>query len=90
MATWFILIIVSAVTGVACAWMLRGWVGVVCSFTVPWLGVLAWVLYTEYFVPYRGGGASMWPIAQFFGGSGAAVSGIVGYAFAQRFIRRKA
>jgi hypothetical protein len=89
-ATWFILIIASAATGMACACMLRGWVGVVCSFTVPWLGVLAWVLYNEYFVPYRGGGASMWPIAQFFAGSGAALSGIIGYAIAQRLRTRKA
>ena len=87
---WFILVSLSAITGIACARVLRGWIGVVCSFAVPWLGVLAWILYSEYFVPYRGGGASMWPIAQFFAGSGAAISGIIGYAIAQRFLWREA
>ena len=80
MAAWLTLIILAAATGALCARFLTGWVSFVCSAALPWLGLLAWLLYNEYFVPYRGGGASMWPIAQLFGGSVAAFAGIVSCA----------
>jgi hypothetical protein len=84
-----ILIAVSAACGGACALVLRGWLGLVCSAALPWLGVLAWLLYNEYFVPYRGGGASMWPIALFFAGWGAALAGLAGYGLAYWVRRRR-
>ena len=40
------------------------------------------MLYELYFVPYQGGGAPMWPIALFFAGWGAALSGLAGYGLA--------
>jgi hypothetical protein len=70
----------SAACGMACALFLRGGLGVVCAAAVPWSGVLAMLLYYEYFVPYQGGGASMWPVALFFAGGAAALTGLAGYA----------
>lgn len=68
---------------------MRGWVGVVSAGAVPWLGTLAWILYDVYFLPYAGGGASMWPIALFFSGWAAAIAGLVGYALGQRLRKGK-
>lgn len=82
MAAWATLVAISAACGGACALLLRGWRGIVCAAAVPWIGVLVWLLYNEYFVPYQGGGASMWPIALFFAGWGAALSGLGGYGMA--------
>ena len=55
---------------------------------VPWFGLLAALLYTEYFTPYRGGGASMWPIAQFFGGTVAAAIGVLTFEIAKKLLAR--
>ena len=73
MAAWLTLIFLAAATGALCARFLTGWVGYICSAALPWLGLLVWILYHEYFMPYRGGGPSMWQIAQFFGGWAAAM-----------------
>jgi hypothetical protein len=83
--TWLLLITLSTAVGLIVAWLMRGWVGAVSAAALPWLGTLAWILYGEYFVPYAGGGASMWPIALFFGGWSAAISGLIGYALGRRF-----
>ena len=48
---------------------------VVTGAVIPWLGLLGYLLYNEYYVPYQGGGASMWLIAQLVGGTAAAVIG---------------
>ena len=77
LAVWLILIVLSAIAGAACAWALNGSFGLFASGAVPWLGMLGWLLYNEYFVPYHGGGASMWPIAQLFAGTVAAAVGMV-------------
>ena len=90
METWPILITLSAGAGFAIAHLLRGWVGVVSAAAVPWLGTLVWILYGVYFVPYTGGGPSMWQIALFFAGWGAAISGLAGYALGQRFRKGRA
>lgn len=82
MATWTTLVAISAACGAAFALLVRGWLGVVCAAVVPWLGVVVESLYNHYFVPYRGGGASMWQIALFFAGWGAALSGLAGYGLA--------
>ena len=80
MFLWFTLIFLSVVAGGICGWLVRGRRAVILGGAVPWFGLLACLLYSEYFVPYKykGGGASMWPIAQLFGGSVmAAVGGFV-------------
>ena len=63
---------------------MRGWIGVISAAAVPWLGTLAWILYDVVLVPYAGGGPSMWPIALFFAGWAAAISGLAEYALGQR------
>ena len=68
---------------------IRGRKAVLIGAVIPWLGLLAWLLYHEFLVPYQGGGASMWPIAQLFGGTVAALVGACAAA-AVRFIRSRA
>lgn len=79
MIIWLYITILSAFTGLICSVFLKGRIGVICSGVIPWLGLLAWLLYQEYFVPYKGGGASMWPVAQLFAGTIAAAIGIISY-----------
>lgn len=76
MMAWILILIPSALIGAACAWQLKGKVALFCSAAIPWLGLLILLLYNEYFVPYQGGGASMWPIAQLFAGTAAALIGL--------------
>jgi hypothetical protein len=80
---WQTLIVLSALAGVVCGWILSGRRTIALGGAVPWLGVLAWLLYNEYFVPYPGGGASMWPIAQLVAGSVAAGVGMLAAALAR-------
>ena len=74
---WLNLLILSALAGILCGWFLPGRLAVMWGGAVPWLGLLAWLLYNEYVMPYRGGGASMWPIAQLVGGTVAAAVGVL-------------
>jgi hypothetical protein len=71
------LISLAALTGGICGWIFQGYRSVILGGAIPWFGLLVWLLYNEYFVPYQGGGASMWPIAQLFAGSVMAVVGVV-------------
>lgn len=89
MGDWTTIIILSTVAGVLCAAFFRGTTAWVASALLPWLGVLAWLLYQEYFVPYRGGGASMWPIAQLFAGTVAAGVGLTAHAAVKEVFRAK-
>jgi hypothetical protein len=81
-------VILSAIVGLLCAWLLSGHSGIFFSGAVPWFGMLAWLLHNAYFVSYQGGGASMWPIAQLFAGTVAAASGIGSY-FLFKFVTDK-
>jgi hypothetical protein len=85
---WISLILLSAGAGALSGLAMRGRKAVVLGAVIPWLGLLAWLLYCEYFVPYQGGGASMWPIAQLFGGTAAALTG-AGFSVAVRLIRSR-
>lgn len=89
MGDWTTIIILSTIAGVLCAAFFRGTTAWVASALLPWLGVLAWLLYQEYFVPYRGGGASMWPIAQLFAGTVAAGVGLTAHAAVKEVFRAK-
>jgi len=73
---WWRLITLSALAGAVCGWSFPGRRAVTWGGAIPWCGVLAWLLYNEYFVPYRGGGASMWPIALALAGTVAAAVGM--------------
>ena len=85
---WLGLAVLSAVAGIAAAFVFRGRMAIAAGAAVPWFGLLGVLLYYEFFVPYDGGGASMWPIAQLVGGTFAAVVGGVTAAIVRR-LRRK-
>ena len=84
MNPWVPLLGLSALAGMVAGAVLKGSRAVLVGAAIPWLGVLAWLLYNEYFVPYQGGGASMWPVAQFFAGSIAALVGAAAAAITMR------
>lgn len=49
----------------------------------------ALVLLEEFVLPYQGGGASMWPIALFFGGLYGVISGGLGVLTASFYLKKK-
>jgi hypothetical protein len=75
MNPWIPIVLLSALVGAAFGFLVHGRKAIWLGAGVPWSGVLAWILYEEYFVPYQGGGASMWPVAVGFAGSAAACVG---------------
>ena len=80
MKAWIILITASLIFGVICGIKIKNlFVGVLISGIVPITVFSAVIIYEEYFMPYQGGGASMWPIAILFGGTAAAFIGATGY-----------
>lgn len=89
MNTWFMLIFLSSLVGLLVARFMQHKLSILVAGALPWLGMLCVLLYSAYFVPYQGGGASMWPIAQLFGGSAAAICGITAFVIARKFIWTK-
>jgi uncharacterized membrane protein YsdA (DUF1294 family)/cold shock CspA family protein len=61
---WSVLLVGSTLIGGLSAWYLRGASSWAVAFLLPPAFFLAWLLGTEYLMPYRGGGASMWPIVR--------------------------
>lgn len=84
MEAWLVLLGSASLIGGLSAWYLRG----VASWLVACLATpalfLAWLLAGEYLLPYRGGGASMWPIAFVIGGTAAAFAGCVALLLVRR------
>jgi len=72
--SWFVLLGGSALVGGLTAWYLRGASSWLVACLVPPALFLAWLLVNEYLLPYRGGGASMWPVALAVGGTAAALT----------------
>jgi amino acid transporter len=58
----------------------RKWV----SIAAPVVCSVLFVLFDAYVLPYRGGGASMWPIAVLFGAPVAVGGGLLGVVIARR------
>ena len=87
MLVWIGLLGGSMLIGVACALVSSKRRALVAAAALPWLALLAMLLFYEYVMPYEGGGASMWPIAQLFGGTIAAAVGLVSAAVT-RHVRR--
>ena len=79
MLVWALLLGLSALCGALSAILIKKSWAIYVAGAVPWFGLLLALLYSVYLTPYTGGGASMWPIAQLFGGSIAAFSGVVGF-----------
>jgi hypothetical protein len=87
MNVWLGILMPSALIGLACARLVKGLHGAIAAAAIPWLGLLVVLLYYEYFGPYQGGGASMWPIAQLVGGTIAAIVGLGGYFVGNLLLR---
>lgn len=86
---WLALIIPAMLWGILCAFIIKFRFAGFISGAVPWLVLLGFILYTEYLTPYEGGGASMWPIAQLFGGTIAAVVGFQSYKICMSYFVKK-
>ncbi len=87
MYVWLILIRGSALIGFFTAILLNKSWAIYVAGAIPWLLLLVAIVYTAYFTPYQGGGASMWPVAQLFGGTIAAAIGVVGYKLTHHFFK---
>ncbi len=89
MSIWLILLVPSAVFGFLCAFFIKKKWAVFVAGLVPWFSVLAVLLYSVYVIPFEEMDASMWPVAQFFGGNAAAFSGVMSYVFVNYFVNRE-
>lgn len=85
MSFWFVIIVPSALFGIGCAFFVKSRASIYVAGGLPWLCLFTYVLYEEFFVPYQGGGASMWPIAVLFGGAITAGTAIAAWWLAKRF-----
>ena len=88
MLVWTVLIVGSAFIGFLTAIFVKKNWGVYFAGALPWFLLLAAILYTEYFMPHQGGGASMWPIAQLIGGTVAAVIGVISFNLTRKYLNR--
>ncbi len=84
MLTWLLLLGLSGLSGLLTALLIEKPWAIYLAGAVPWFGLLLAILYTVYFTPYAGGGATMWPIAQLFGGTIAAATGVVVFLLARK------
>lgn len=89
MAVWLLIVALSAFVGGVCACINSRGLSVLAGAAIPWLGFLALLLLEAYVLPYRGGGATMWPIAQLFGGTAAALVGMGSCLLVRAVIRAK-
>ena len=89
MHIWLILIGGSTLAGYLTAILLRKNWAIYVAGAVPWFALLGALVYTEYFTAYEGGGASMWLIAQLFGGTIAAAVGVASYKLTRYMQRAK-
>jgi hypothetical protein len=78
------IVIGSILVGVAVSVLFKSKAAVPVAALIAWLLLLAYLLFNEYVLPYRGGGASMWPVAQLVGGTVAAVVAAVSCALVRR------
>lgn len=60
------------------------------AVSAPVVCVVALVLVDAYVLPYRGGGASMWPIAILFGAPVAFAGGLLGFIVGRRLEKQRA
>lgn len=87
MHIWLILIGGSTMAGYLAAMLIRKNWAIYVAGAVPWTALLGALIYTEYFTPHAGGGASMWLIAQLVGGTVAAAIGVVSFKLT-RYLQR--
>jgi|MEHZ01.4.fsa_nt_MEHZ011172423.1_25 hypothetical protein len=89
MGVWLIVLVPSAVFGILCTIFIKKKWAIFVSGLVPWFSVLAALLYSVYVVPYEAMDASMWPVAQFFGGNAAAFAGVMSYLLGTNLMGNK-
>jgi hypothetical protein len=89
MTVWLCILVPSALIGWVCAWFSVTWRGTVVAAVIPWSGLLVFLLMSEYVLPYQGGGASLWPVAQLFGGTIAAGIGAASHRISLQFRLRR-
>jgi hypothetical protein len=75
MNQWLVLVLLSAITGVFSGLLIRGSTAVLVGAVLPFLGLVAWVVYAECFVK----SSALWVLSIFFGGP---VAASVGFAAA--------
>ena len=76
------LFVVAFLVAFALQWFKRWWW---LSASLPTSGFVALILLDEFVLPYRGGGASMWPLALLFGVPTAIAGSLLGLWFAWLF-----
>lgn len=82
------LTLASTIFGLVCGLLItRKQLGFALAICAPFAVSLSILLYNEYFVPYKGGGASMWPIALIFTAAPAAVCAGLACALARLLVR---
>lgn len=89
MGVWLFLLVPSLVFGFLCAIFIKKKWAIFISGLVPWFSVLAALLYSVYVIPYEAMDASMWPVAQFFGGNAAAFAGVMTYVLVTNLLGKK-
>lgn len=85
MIIWALILIPSALFGLLCAYYIKGRLGPFVAGIIPWLGLLCYILYSNYFE----GGVEMWQVAQLFGGTAVAVTGVISYGLGKEFFKNK-
>lgn len=87
MLAWLLLLLPSFIVGVLCGLYINKQWGLWIAAALPWFGLLAALIYTEYFTPNENLDASMWPIAQLVGGTVAAIAGACGFILTKKLKR---
>jgi len=96
MIVWLISGLAALAVGVVAGLLFRDVIAILVGAIIPWLGLLAAIIYGVYFVPHQGGGYALWPIAQLFGGTfvgtvGGLTAGLVShFAHSKRLSNPKA
>jgi len=85
---WITLISLSALFGFLLGMYKAGKWSAIMSGFIPCGIFQLFIFYDMYFVPYQGGGAPMWLVAQIFGGFVTFVTGILSY-FLTNLVRRR-
>lgn len=80
---WLLLLGGALAFGIVSALLMRGNRALVIAGIGPPFVLLVALLYTEYFVPYQGGGASMWPIALVVAGVPAGTAALLAAVMVQ-------
>ncbi len=86
---WATILIPSAIIGILCGYFIKRKLGIVLAGAIPWLTLLAIILYNEYAMPYQSGEASMWLVVQLTAGTIAAITGISACIASRKYREKK-